>query len=164
MTTRERFGLWAAIGIAGLATIAGCAATEKPPIHSGEAATDNPPPPSAETAAAPEQLSVPTIQAVVQGSFDRLRACYEEGLARDPKLAGRVVVQFVIANSGRVQSPEVVEGPPGQVADLRDQPVLDCILEAYRGIVFPAFASGEMTVAYPIVFSPDVPETNASRE
>lgn len=125
----------------------------------GEAAVENERPmtPSASSAEAkaPEQLSASTIQLVVRDYFDRFRGCYEAGLARDPKLGGRVVLQFSIESSGRVGAAEVVEGPPSEVPKLSDREVLDCILAACRGIEFPAFASGEMTIVYPIVLSPD---------
>lgn len=127
----------------------GCAARDAQPVMSGE---DRPPPSRKQ----PPQLAPSVIQAGVRdGGGKSLQACYEAGLVRDPKLGGRVAVHFIINNSGRVEAPEVIEGRGSEHPPLTDPQVLECILDVYRGLEFPAFSGDVITVVYPILFAPE---------
>lgn len=110
---------------------------------------------SADDPALDKELSAATIREVVQGSFDKLRACYEAGLLHDSKLSGRVTVQFVVHESGRVKSADLVEAGGAQATTLEDEQVLDCMLKTYLELEFPRFSSGQVSVVYPIMFSPE---------
>src|SRR5206468_1690505 len=52
----------------------------------------------------PTDVKLPSavVEYVVHQSYDKLRACYEKGLARNPKLAGNVSIRFVITRNGTV--------------------------------------------------------------
>jgi hypothetical protein len=89
------------------------------------------------------------IQRVVRGSLGRFRACYADGLKKDPTLAGRVVTKFVIARDGSVAAAS--DGS----SDLADQDVRACVQRAFMSLEFPANPDNVATVTYPIVMSPE---------
>jgi hypothetical protein len=88
------------------------------------------------------------IQKIVRQNYGRLRMCYEQGLARNPNLQGRVSVRFIIGRDGRVR--QVSNGG----SDLPDEQVVRCVMRAYYEMLFPEPESGTVTVVYPIMFSP----------
>jgi hypothetical protein len=87
------------------------------------------------------------VQRIVRQNFGRFRACYDDGLKRNPALAGRVTTRFVIGRSGAVSS----VGDGG--SDLPDAAVKSCMQRAFQSISFPEPEGGIVTVVYPIVFS-----------
>jgi hypothetical protein len=87
------------------------------------------------------------VQRIMRQSYPRLRACYEQGLARNSTLRGRVVLHFVIGLDGSVTSVTT----PG--ATLADTDVVACIARRVRGLAFPA-PGDTVTVTYPISFEP----------
>ena len=95
------------------------------------------------------RLPPEVIQRIVRQNYGRFRQCYEQGLGRDPELAGRVAVRFVIGRDGTVVN--VADGG----SDLPDRSVVDCVSRAYYSLSFPQPEGGIVTVVYPIVFSPD---------
>jgi hypothetical protein len=88
------------------------------------------------------------IQRIVRQNYGRFRMCYEQGLAKNPNLQGRVNVRFVIGRDGAVSN--VANGG----SDLADGGVVSCVLSAYYGLSFPAPDGGIVTVSYPIMFTP----------
>jgi len=112
------------------------------------------PPASAATASAGEaasgagELPREEIRLVIQQSRSRYRACYERGLARDPALAGRVKVRFVIHRDGSVS--DVTDAG----SDLPDRNVVACVLRAIGATRFPSSEGDDVTVVYPFVFAP----------
>jgi hypothetical protein len=88
------------------------------------------------------------IQRTVRQNFGRFRFCYEQGLAQNPSLEGRVGVRFVIDRTGGVStaSPE-----PG---GMPDSTVARCVAQAFYGLSFPPPDGGIVTVSYPIMFTP----------
>jgi len=97
----------------------------------------------------PGRLPSEAVQRVVRASFGRFRACYEAGLARDPKLSGRVSTKFVIDRDGSVGA--VADGG----SDLADDAVRTCIRAAFRSLEFPQPPNGVVTVVYPLQLSPE---------
>ncbi len=93
------------------------------------------------------RLPPEAVQRIVRQNFGRFRACYEDGLKRNPGLAGRVATRFVIGLDGSVVSS--VDGG----SDLPDAAVNACVNRAFQGISFPQPEGGIVTVVYPIVFS-----------
>jgi hypothetical protein len=89
------------------------------------------------------------IRDVIRRNFGRFRACYQQGLLRNPKLEGRVRVRFVIASDGSVQSPQDAG------SDLPDREVVACVVRAFYALHFAATDTQAIAVSYPIVFSPD---------
>lgn len=92
------------------------------------------------------------IAMVVRAHRHRVRACYRDALARDPKLAGRVVAQFELTDDGaRVTLAE---------ADTGDASFESCVLEALQSMRFPPlrYRIGQRVRArYPFTFRPERP-------
>jgi hypothetical protein len=93
------------------------------------------------------RLPPEVIQRVVRANFGRFRACYEQGLTRDPGLEGRISVKFVIGRSGAVEMTSVED------RSLSDASVAACVAKRFDALSFPEPAGGIVTVVYPIVFS-----------
>lgn len=89
------------------------------------------------------------IRRIVRAHINEVRYCYNEGLAEDPALAGRVVVAFTIGPKGSVTNSEVTS------TDLADEGVAECISEAVARWKFPKSKGGEpVQVTYPFVLEP----------
>lgn len=125
-------------------SLLGCAESPRPPL----AGTPTSPVSSARANPIPGRLPPPVIQKIVRARFDRYRACYEAGLARDPTLTGRVSIRFVIGRDGNVS--EVRSAG----SSLRDEAVIACVEQSFAGLMFPQPEGGIVTVVYPIMFSP----------
>jgi tetratricopeptide (TPR) repeat protein len=93
------------------------------------------------------RIAPEVISRVVRQRFGAMRACYEAGLARNPALAGRVAIRFVIDRTGSVSAANL-EG-----SSLVDAQVNACIVREFRGLSFPTPEGGVITVTYPLVFS-----------
>ena len=86
------------------------------------------------------------IGAVIQKNMGQIRFCYERGLQSDPKLKGRVAVNFTIAGNGRVK----VAGLHNTT--LHSKLVEDCILMRLKSWKFPLPEGGsEVRVSYPFM-------------
>lgn len=93
------------------------------------------------------RLPPEAIQRIVRANFGRFRACYNDGLQRNPGLTGRVSVRFVIGRDGAVSTAS--DGG----SDLPDAAVRACVVRAFYGLSFPQPEGGIVTVTYPIHFS-----------
>ena len=107
---------------------------------------------------------VPTVRqakAEVQGSLDKdlirrtvrahiheVRHCYNQGLARDPNLKGRVAVKFMVGPRGDILAAEIAE------ATLADKTVGACIVAAIRRWTFPKPQGSTVVITYPFVLEP----------
>lgn len=94
------------------------------------------------------RLPPEAVRRIVRQNFGRFRACYQDGLKRNPALTGRVSTSFVIGRDGAVSS----VGDAG--SDLPDAGVQACVRRAFYGLSFPQPEGGIVTVTYPIVFNP----------
>lgn len=94
------------------------------------------------------RLPAEVIRRIVRQNFGRFRMCYEQGMARNPNLEGRVGVRFVIGRDGSVSN----VGNGG--SDIPDSGVVSCVISAFYGLSFPQPEGGIVTVTYPIMFSP----------
>lgn len=90
------------------------------------------------------------IKQAVRENFDQLRRCYEEGLERDPKLTGRVVVRFVIARDGSVSN-----AAASDQSTMPDAAVTECLIAKIKGLRFPRPDGGIVLVVYPLQFEPE---------
>jgi hypothetical protein len=89
----------------------------------------------------------PVIERIVRQRLGAIRNCYQNGLARDPWISGRLNARFVIGQDG-----EVISAMNGG-SDIADPAVPACALAALRSARFPApGSSGYVTVAFPITF------------
>jgi len=96
-----------------------------------------------------DRLPSESIRRVVHENLGRFRNCYEKGLARNPKLEGRVATKFVIARDGSV----AVVADAG--SELADAEVVTCIERTFSSLEFPEPPSGVVSVTYPIELSPE---------
>jgi hypothetical protein len=94
------------------------------------------------------RLPPETIQSVVRAHYGRFRACYDAGLARDPRLTGRVGIRFVIRPDGHVTNASVVDNTLPNCA------VSACVRNRFKELVFPKPEGGVVTVVYPIMLKP----------
>ncbi len=89
------------------------------------------------------------VVAAIRARIQTIQACYEAGLARNPTLAGRIVLQLTIRESGRVDEPRVTEDSLG------DPAVIECAAGVLREMTFdPPPRGGPVVFAYPFVFAP----------
>jgi TonB family protein len=77
-----------------------------------------------------------------------MRECYEQGLARDTQLTGKVQVRFIVEPDGKVSNAQLDDNT------LPDCEAAHCMLEVYRQLEFPEPDGGRVTVVYPLTFAP----------
>ena len=88
---------------------------------------------------------------VVQAHVGEVRYCYEQGLALDPTLKGRVLVRFTVGRGGKVRTSAVAS------SDLPDKNVEACVARAVCRWLFEAPANNrDVTVSYPFELEPHV--------
>jgi outer membrane biosynthesis protein TonB len=92
------------------------------------------------------QLDPKEIRRVVQADKAKYQQCYEAALAKSPTLAGRVSVRFVVGVDGRVASAE------NRGSTLADAKVVDCVVQAFSKLRFPAPKGGTVDIVYPLDF------------
>ncbi len=90
------------------------------------------------------------VRRIVRAHINEIRYCYDQGLVRDPKLRGRVVLQFAIGSGGKVATSVVAE------SSLKDASVARCMSNAVRRWTFPRPPDGNnVVVTYPFELEPD---------
>jgi hypothetical protein len=88
------------------------------------------------------------VQRIVRQNYGRFRLCYEDGLRTRPTLGDvRVAVKLVIDREGQVSKPS------DDGSDLRDAPLVACVVRGFSNMSFPQPEHGEVTVKYTILFS-----------
>jgi TonB family protein len=87
------------------------------------------------------------VERIVRQNFGRYRLCYENGLRDNPKLEGKVAIQFVIGKDGTVDSAKVGS------STLANDAVLQCVRRGFMNLSFPEPEHGTATVTCPLVFS-----------
>jgi TonB family protein len=86
------------------------------------------------------------IDDVVRRNLGQVRFCYEQELQADPRLAGRVVVAWVIGDDGRVSNARIHN------STLNSRNVEECILTRLRTWRFPLpEGEGNVDVNYPFL-------------
>ncbi len=89
------------------------------------------------------------IRRIVRNHHNEVRHCYNQGLAKDPNLSGRVAVMFTIGPTGTVPKAAVAE------STISDRNVANCVAKAVRRWKFPKpTTGGSAMVTYPFTFSP----------
>ena len=89
------------------------------------------------------------IRRVVRAHINEVRYCYNQGLARDPNLKGRVAVQFTIGPTGKVPVAVVAQ------TSLKDRNVANCVAKAVKRWKFPKPpGGGNAVVTYPFLLEP----------
>jgi TonB family protein len=87
------------------------------------------------------------VRRVVLKHWNELKSCYEVELSKNPNLAGKVAIGFVINPVGDIGSVEVTE------STMESEPVKQCILRNVQRWQFPApKGGGVVEVTYPFIF------------
>ncbi|PZR05939.1 MAG: hypothetical protein DI536_31245 [Archangium gephyra] len=101
-------------------------------------------------AAGGDALDKASIAKVVRSARDVIRNCYERELVREPKLAGKVEIEFTISGRGDVSDANATEA-----TTMTNAKVVSCVREAIETLHFPAPEDGQpVTVKYPFVLNP----------
>jgi len=90
-------------------------------------------------------LSREEVRRVVRRNLPQVRHCYEQQLLSRPDLEGRVTVQFIIQQSGAVQSTGILSSSTGSAA------LEQCVAQAVRRWAFPQ-SPAITSVSYPFMF------------
>ncbi len=100
-------------------------------------------------AAVKGSLDKDIIRRIVRAHINEVRYCYNQGLAKEPALEGRVAIKFTIGAKGKVTEATV------ESDSLSDDKVGKCIAKAVKRWKFPKpTGGGVVTVTYPFVLSP----------
>ncbi|MEZ4703803.1 MAG: AgmX/PglI C-terminal domain-containing protein [Bdellovibrionota bacterium] len=86
------------------------------------------------------------ILKIISEHKGRIQLCYEREAQKNPSLAGKVSVNFVVGSSGSVASASVRE------SSLANAMAEDCVIRAIRRIPFPE-SGGETEVTLPFSFN-----------
>jgi hypothetical protein len=95
------------------------------------------------------------IMKPIRARFGCLRRCYEQGLAENPRLAGRITVHFVVDRDGWVRTSKI------NGSELADRRVSECIAHEFVGLRYPSPENDRISVVYPLVFAPDEGDAGA---
>ena len=87
------------------------------------------------------------ISAVVRRNLGGIQGCYDRAMKRELTLSGRLIVRFVISESGSVGETEIEE------TSIRSDLMLNCVRATISAWRFPKSKS-ECAVAHPFVFTP----------
>lgn len=152
--------LAAVVGLGLLACGPPRAATTQPPAPDAEAAPPSHPAATQPSAGGtqsdgdeqgnPATLDKDEIRSVVHAHMADVKSCYDQGLATDPGLTGRVMFKFTIAPDGRVSVVAVTSSELPRSGE----PVQECIRAAIATWSFPT-SGGNVVVSYPFVLVPE---------
>lgn len=112
------------------------AKTDTTPTGGGRAATDS-------TRCEPGRCLEDISRLVAERKTDS-RACYDAGRKRDPKMHGKVIINFAIDSEGGVGETE--QGM--QEEQIEDAELVTCLGEVIKTIRFPASPGGKTARAY----------------
>jgi hypothetical protein len=158
--------------------LAGCASSAKPVAPTDARAPAELPAPSAapsSTVAAspapdePAELAAPDpraysaatsftageVKKVVRQHFDQVGACYQKGLARDPKMKGTIEVRLTIGDRGDVLGAIAKKDAPGRAPKaggehLTDHEVVTCVEGVFKSLTFAPTGQGLVNLVYPV--------------
>jgi TonB family protein len=92
----------------------------------------------------PHLLSPESVRRVIRDGLGDVALCHEQALSEDPRLAGRVVVRFVVGPSGSVLAATVF------TSTIAQRFLQQCLVNAVRGWRFDApEGGGVVTINYP---------------
>jgi hypothetical protein len=89
------------------------------------------------------------IDEVIKRHMNQIRYCYQRELTKNPSLAGKVVVKFVIAKDGSVSSASK------KTSTINNGAVEQCVVGRFMRMQFPEPKGGGIViVSYPFTFLP----------
>jgi len=94
------------------------------------------------------KLPMEVVRRIVRQHLSMFRACYEDGLKRNPSVQGRITTKYVIGQDG-----DVVTAQDGG-SDLPDANVVQCVVNRFKTFAYPKPEGGVVLVSFPLVFSP----------
>jgi hypothetical protein len=103
-------------------------------------------PPDAATAPADGELSADEIDHVMRARAGIFRACYQKQLAKEPKLAGKVVIKLTVKPDGTVATAAVAS------TTLKSPSVEGCLTTQILRLRFPPKSTGAI-IRYPFGFA-----------
>ncbi|MFK8002156.1 MAG: AgmX/PglI C-terminal domain-containing protein [Polyangiales bacterium] len=94
------------------------------------------------------ELDMTRVASTVRRRMSAIRACYERELNTHPDLAGKVVIEFTVQESGSVTGAHAIENLTGSTR------LASCLSRVARGIrLSPGPQGGSVTIQYPFVFA-----------
>jgi len=94
------------------------------------------------------KLDKAVIQRIIRRRLNQIRYCYERELTKEPNLAGRVVVKFVIGKEGEVSAANV------KSTTMNHATAEKCFVGRFMRMQFPKPTGGGVVIVnYPLVFS-----------
>jgi hypothetical protein len=103
------------------------------------------------TAAVLGSIDKELIRRVIQEHASQIRYCYEQALAINPKLEGKVAIRWIINADGHVSNPQVDSG----TTTLDNGSVHRCMMDRIASWEFPKPKGGGMAVVtYPWILRP----------
>ena len=102
---------------------------------------------TARTVLAQGSIDRDAVAKVVNSHLQEVYACYERALLKDPSLAGKVVLEWTIATTGRVAAVKT------KSSTLRNPSVEACILGGLKTWTFPPAKGGAVIITYPFIFN-----------
>ncbi len=107
--------------------------------------------PEADALVVKGSLDKDSVRKVIKKRTGQVRYCYERGLKKNPKLGGKVVVEFVIGKAGKVESTVL------KSSELGDAQTDQCIAKKVKRWVFPKPKDGGVVIVrHPFVFKSKV--------
>ncbi len=105
-------------------------------------------------AASADTRDINDIRSTISASRERFRACYDQALKKDSRLAGKFVLRFVVHPNGSVKSAEV----DNAASQIHVDEMASCAIGVLRSLRFPPSKKGmESSVNYPFDFHPRGP-------
>ena len=93
------------------------------------------------------QVNKNDVNMVIKGEMSRFKTCYQREYVKNPQLAGKVTLRFMINKEGKVEGAEITESTLNNVLVER------CMLKQIYGISFPKPGDEPAVITYPFVFS-----------
>ncbi len=94
------------------------------------------------------KLDTEIINRVIRQHRSQIRYCYQQALAKNPGLAGKIIIDFVIDPTGKVAN-ATAKGDSAMVEAMGS-----CASRAFRSFRFPApEGGGTAKVSYPLIFA-----------
>ncbi len=89
------------------------------------------------------------IRAALEKHHPLFIRCFEWATSADPKIRGRVALQFVLSGEGKVVTLGL-----GKHTTLKSPDAIRCILNELQKVEFP-HGDGSTLVGYPLMFAPE---------
>lgn len=103
----------------------------------------------------PPVLDEEYIRGQMQALIPLIKECYENALRDQPKLGGRLVVNFTIVAEPDIGGLVADSTIDGKTSTIDDAAMRECVQETMYGAQFPAPQDGgELHVTYPFIFTP----------